>query len=131
MLQLYQPVEIAPYPFAAGLSAGAGLLAAAVVLGASAIRQMKSHGTSLEPGDVPKRLVTSGPFRFTRNPLYLAQLLLLLGIALAIDSVWFLAATLVQFVLLDRLIVTREESVIRNAFGAEYDEYVARVRRWI
>jgi protein-S-isoprenylcysteine O-methyltransferase Ste14 len=131
MLQLYRPLEIAPYPFMAGLAAGVAFFVAAVALGATAIRQMKAHGTGLEPGGVPRRLVTTGPFRFSRNPLYLAQLLTLLGIALAMNSTWFVAATILQLVLLDRLIVVREERVIRSTFGAEYDAYTARVRRWL
>ncbi|HSP16128.1 MAG TPA: isoprenylcysteine carboxylmethyltransferase family protein [Thermoanaerobaculia bacterium] len=131
LLHLSWPFEIAPYSFEAGLIAGGACVCAAAALGALTIREMKRHETSLEPGQVPARLVTSGPFRFTRNPLYLAQLLFLAGIALAVNSAWFLVAAMVQLVLLDRLIVVREEAVIRQKFGTEYVSYVARVRRWI
>ncbi len=131
MLQLYRPLETAPYSFAAGLIAGGLCLGAAVAIGAWAIREMKRHETALEPGSVPTRLVTTGPFRFTRNPLYLAQLLVLLAIAFAFNSAWFVAATVLQLLLLDRLIVVREESVIRDKFGTEYASYATAVRRWI
>lgn len=131
MLQIFHPVEIASYPFAAGLTVAAVLTCSAVAIGGWAIREMKGHGTPLEPGSVPLRLVRSGPFRFTRNPLYLAQLLVLTAIALAVNSIWFLGAVPVLLLLLDRLIVVREERVIRETFGTEYANYVKAVRRWI
>ncbi len=131
ILQMLQPVEIASYPFGAGMIAGGALACSAVMIGVWAIREMKRHGTSPEPGGVPLRLVTSGPFRFTRNPLYVAQFLLFAAIGVAVNSVWFLGAAAVLVVLLDRLVVVREEAVIRETFGGDYAKYVDRVRRWI
>jgi protein-S-isoprenylcysteine O-methyltransferase Ste14 len=126
-----RPVDIGAYPFRAGLVIGGLCIAIAVALGAWAIAEMKRHGTTIHPGETPTRLVTSGPFRFTRNPLYLTHLFFIAGVALAMNSLWFLAGVVVQALLLDRLIIVREESVIRERFGDEYGQYVRAVRRWI
>jgi protein-S-isoprenylcysteine O-methyltransferase Ste14 len=103
----------------------------AVALGAWAIAEMKRHETTIHPGETPAHLVTSGPFRFTRNPLYLTHLFFIAGMALAVNSIWFLGGVVVQLLLLDRLVIVREEAIIRSRFGDEYAQYVRSVRRWI
>lgn len=92
---------------------------------------MKRCRTPIEPGQIPARLVTTGPFRFTRNPLYLALLLVLTALAVMGNSLWLALGTGVLLLLLDRLVIVREEAVIRRTFGSEYSSYVARVRRWL
>lgn len=130
-LQYFEPMPIASYSFNAGMLAGAVLMLCALALAVWGIAELKSNRTPLEPGHVPSRLVTSGPYRFTRNPLYVALLLVNAGLAAMVNSAWFLAGAAVLLLLLDRLVVSTEESTIRATFGAEYDAYVARVRRWI
>lgn len=131
LVHRFRPVSIGPYSFLTGLVAGAAALAVAVGLATWGIRELKRHGTSIEPGDTPVRLVTSGPFRFTRNPLYLALAIALAGIALAINSLWLLLFCAVLVVLLDRLVVAGEEATNRQTFGPEFSRYTARVRRWV
>ena len=94
-------------------------------------RQFKAAGTVINPFDTPSSLVMSGPFRFSRNPMYLAMLLILIGAAMA----W---GTLTPFLLppaLGWLLATRfipvEEAALSKVFGAAYEEYTSRVRRWL
>ncbi len=111
--------------------AGSFTLLVAVSLASWGIVEMKMRQTPIKPGLCPTRLVTTGPFRFTRNPLYLALLLVLAAIAIIKNSMWLVLGTGALLLLLDRYIVIREEAAIANAFGAEYSAYVARVRRWL
>lgn len=131
LAQRFRPWLIAPYSFRQGLvfSAVAGL--PALIIAGWAMMELRRHHTTIEPGLTPTHLVTSGSFRFTRNPLYLALLLLSLAIALAVNSIWLLLTTVLLFVLLDRLVVIQEERTIAEAFGEEYASYRKRVRRWI
>ena len=130
-LQHVRPRAIAGYSFAAGMAAGFTALLLAVALAAWGIREMRRLDTTILPGRIPARLVTTGPFRFTRNPLYLALLLVLAGLAIMGNSRWLALGAGALLLLLDRLVVIREEAMIRRAFGAEYAVYVARVRRWL
>jgi len=76
-------------------------------------------------------IVDTGPYRFTRNPIYLAMLLGLIGLAIALNSLWLLL-TLVPFVLVIRYgVVAREEAYLERKFGEDYRRYRARVRRWL
>ena len=127
------------FPFPTGLSgyddlrAGAGALGlgAAGLLALWSIVVMTRQRTTVEPGRVPSKLVTSGPFRVSRNPIYLAFVMICASIGAIVDSAWLLLAALLLLVLLDRLIIVREEEVIAGVFGDEYAAYRSRVRRWL
>jgi protein-S-isoprenylcysteine O-methyltransferase Ste14 len=131
LVQFVKPIAIAPYSFPTGLIAGGVAILAGAALGIWGIWTLWMHRTPVEPGHMPSRVVTSGPFRFSRNPLYIALTTVALGIALMVNSAWFLAAAVVLVLLIDRIVVRREEAAIRRKFGAEYDAYVSRVRRWL
>jgi protein-S-isoprenylcysteine O-methyltransferase Ste14 len=76
-------------------------------------------------------IVESGPYRFTRNPIYLAMFLGLIGLAIAFDNLWLLMA-LVPFALVIHYgVVAREEAYLARKFGDVYRGYRARVRRWL
>ena len=94
-------------------------------------RQCKAVGTVISPFDTPTSLVISGPFRFTRNPMYLAMLLILIGGALAWGTVTpFFVPPIMAWLLATRFIAA-EEAALTKVFGADYDEYKGRVRRWL
>ena len=76
-------------------------------------------------------IVRSGPYRFSRNPIYLAYSLLLLGIALWVNSVWLLATLGVAVALMHFFVIRREEEYLERRFGLEYLRYKASVRRWV
>ena len=76
-------------------------------------------------------IVDTGPYRFTRNPIYLAMVLGLIGLAIAFNSLWLLLM-LVPFALVIRYgVIAREEAYLERKFGDVYRSYRARVRRWL
>jgi protein-S-isoprenylcysteine O-methyltransferase Ste14 len=103
----------------------------ALALFAWAIATMTRAGTNV-PGNRPTRtIVESGPYRFTRNPIYLGMFLALIGLAIAFDTLWLLIL-LVPFALVIRYAaVAREEAYLDRKFGDVYRGYCARVRRWL
>lgn len=103
----------------------------AVGLAGWALAQMHRAATPHHPRATPTTLVRSGPFRFTRNPLYLALLLLLSAFAVLVNSVWLVIAVPVLFLLLNTIAIPREEAILGSLFGDEYAEYRRRVRRWL
>jgi len=87
--------------------------------------------TTIIPDRPARALVLDGPFRFTRNPLYLAMALLTIGVGLWLNTWWVFLLLLPAVVMVDRFVIAREEAYLRRRFGAEYDAYTARVRRWL
>jgi protein-S-isoprenylcysteine O-methyltransferase Ste14 len=76
-------------------------------------------------------IVRSGPYRLTRNPMYLGMLLLYLGVAFLFDITWALVLTPVLVVLVGRLVIGKEERYLEATFGDDYRRYKTQVRRWI
>src|SRR5215471_637757 len=96
-----------------------------------AIVTIRNAGTQVETYKPTTTIVASGPYRFTRNPIYLGMVLGLIGLAIAFDSLWILA-TLVPFYLVIRYgVVAREEAYLERKFGDVYLGYKSRVRRWL
>ncbi len=91
-----------------------------------------TRGGSNVPTNLPTTtIVESGPYRFTRNPIYLAMFLGLIGLAIAFDNLWLLIM-LVPFALVIRYaVVAREEAYLELKFGDVYRGYCSRVRRWL
>jgi protein-S-isoprenylcysteine O-methyltransferase Ste14 len=87
--------------------------------------------TTIIPDKPAHALVLDGPFRFTRNPLYLAMALLTMGAGLWLNTWWVLLLLLPAVAIVDRYVIAREEAYLRRRFGIEYDAYIARVRRWL
>ena len=76
-------------------------------------------------------VVQSGPYRFTRNPMYLGMAISYLGVALLIDTWWAFLLFPLVLVVITQLVIEREERYLASTFGGEYDAYRARVRRWM
>ena len=125
-----RPLEL-HLPDVLRFSLGALLLVLVVVLGAWGLWTFKQQGTTHEPNGVASALLTTGPFRWTRNPLYLALSCCLAGFGFLLDSAWLLGLTPLLILLLDRLVIVREEVRLRTQFGNEYVAYARRVRRWL
>jgi len=104
---------------------------AGLALLASFNTSFQRRGTAVEPWKPTTAIVTTGPYRITRNPAYLGMALLYIGIALLADSLWALAPLPVVLVLIDRGVIAREERYLERKFGAEYVDYRSRVRRWV
>jgi len=110
---------------------GVALFALSGSLAYSAQRTLRRAGTNISPHQPTLTLVTDGPYRRTRNPLYLAGLGVYLGVAFLVDGLapLLLLAPLVG--LLHWGIVLREERYLMTKFGEDYRAYQARVRRWL
>lgn len=107
------------------------VLAVAVTLPISGFRTFTREGTNVNPFQPALKLVTSGPYRFTRNPMYLGMVLLLLGLSLIFSLEWGLILTPLLWLAYDRLVVVREEAYLSRTFGAPYIAFLGRTRRWI
>ncbi|TPI27781.1 isoprenylcysteine carboxylmethyltransferase family protein [Mesorhizobium sp. B3-2-1] len=113
--------------FAAGWVA----LFTVAVLWFTAIRTMIRARTTLNPNAVPDHLVTTGPFGVTRNPMYLANTLLLIGVAFVSGIAWFFLLAFVAAFATQKVAIEREEKMLAAKFGKKYRDYAKRVRRWI
>lgn len=102
-----------------------------VLVTAAAIRALTHAGTTVLPIRPATALVTTGPFSFTRNPIYLADTVLVLGIGLATGNIWMLLLAFVAAFLTTKLAIEPEERHLQVAFGKRYRDYAKRVRRWI
>lgn len=110
---------------------GLAPLAIGLALALSAARLFRRAATPIEPWETPSALVAVGPYRFTRNPMYLGLALSLLGLAIWLGTLTpFLVVPLFAWVITVRFI-RREEQRLETRFGDQYRAYKARVRRWI
>lgn len=126
----WHPLEL-DLPAALRLALGGALVLGALGLGIWGLLTFRRMGTTPEPNGTATALLTTGPFRFSRNPLYLALSTFLAGLGLLLDSAWVLLGVPLLVLLLDRLVVVREEARLGAQFGAAHADYVDRVRRWI
>jgi len=109
-----------------------GLFAAAVLaLGVWPVRQFQRSGQDPKPWTPTPEIVVSGPYKFTRNPMYLIMVLLCVGFAIILSEVWILILTPVCGWLIYRIAIRHEEVYLEEKFGDSYREYKNRVRRWI
>lgn len=106
-------------------------LSAGIALNLAADTRFTHAHTTVKPQGSPSRLITSGPFRISRHPMYLGMTLLLLGIASFFGTLSPLMVTAAFPLVMEFRFVGMEEKKLAAAFGAEWDAYRRRVRRWI
>ena len=92
---------------------------------------LRRHHTTIVPHHAVSTVVTTGPYRFSRNPMYVGMTVAYVGASLAIASAWPLVALPIIVVAVNRLVIAREETYLRRRFGAEYEDFSSRVRRWL
>ena len=112
------------------LFAGSALIVCAGTLALLARRIMLSRGTPIRFDKPTVAILAQGPFRYTRNPLYLALLLLYTGVGVMANSWWFALLLVALFMFLRRVVV-REEAYLERLFGDTYLRYTFTVRRWL
>jgi protein-S-isoprenylcysteine O-methyltransferase Ste14 len=110
---------------------GWGLLVAGVLVAVSAAYLFRRAGTTPNPTKPTSALVIWGPYRFTRNPMYVGMAVLYCGGTLLLNDPWPLAFLPLVMALVQRRVIAREEAYLERKFGDEYRAYKARVRRWI
>ncbi len=110
---------------------GVPLALAAALIVASAFRALGRAKTAFDVGKPTTTIVSDGPFRYSRNPMYLSLTLLYMGLAVLINSLWILLLIVPVIVVIQNGVVKREEQYLERKFGDAYLSYKAPVRRWI
>ncbi|HET7365359.1 MAG TPA: isoprenylcysteine carboxylmethyltransferase family protein [Burkholderiales bacterium] len=129
LLHVVWPVAFIPYAVSTPL--GVAIVLIAVALFVFAVRTLRAAGTPV-PGDRPTTvIVRTGPFRYSRNPIYLAFTLLQLGLACWVDSLWLLLTLVPAVALISFVVIPREERYLQTRFPTEYLPYKVAVRRWL
>jgi protein-S-isoprenylcysteine O-methyltransferase Ste14 len=108
-----------------------GLVAAGVGLAIWSVVTFRAAGTNVEPVLPTLTIVTNGPYRLSRNPIYLGFTLVFGGISIGFALEWGLIALPLLWLTLDRVVVRREEAYLTGKFGQQYTDYLTRTRRWL
>ena len=124
---------VLPFRFAPGGLAilGCLLIAVGAVLVVLAVVEFRRARTTIIPRESPDALISGGIYRFTRNPIYLADALFLAGAALYWGSISGLLLVPVFILLIERRFVRGEEALLQSVYGEAYGNYTKRVRRWL
>src|SRR5947209_8873505 len=119
------------FPQAVALWPGLALVALGVGTAIWGRQTMRAAGTNINPALPATVIVSSGPFRFSRNPLYLALTLLYLGLTLAFNTWWGIVVLVPLLIIMHRGVVLREERYLERKFGESYRQYRSKVRRYL
>jgi protein-S-isoprenylcysteine O-methyltransferase Ste14 len=105
--------------------------AAALYFAARAVGRFARAGTNVIPFKPTTALVTDGPYRITRNPMYVGMACLYVAIAVGFSLIWALFLLPLVLIAVDRLVIAKEEPYLERLFGEPYLDYKSRVRRWL
>jgi len=130
-LQSLVPVSLPRGLRPAFILGGAALIIVGVALVVLARRELARRGQPTDPGRPTTRVITTGVFSVSRNPLYLGAVCFLVGVALAVNLPWALALLLPSLVACHYVLIAPEERYLVAKFGEEYRVYAATVHRWI
>jgi protein-S-isoprenylcysteine O-methyltransferase Ste14 len=129
LLHFAWPLPLVRHPV--GGPIGAGVVLMAIGLFIAAVRTFRAAGTPV-PGNRPTTtIVRTGPYRFSRNPIYLAFSALQIGIAFWVGSLWLLITLVPALALMSFWVIPREERYLEAQFPSEYLPYKSSVRRWL
>src|SRR5262245_48669210 len=129
VLQLARPLPFLPATLAVPL--GVPLVVVAMALFSYSVAKFRAAGTPVPARKPTTVIVRTGPYRFSRNPIYLAFSLFQLGVAIWVNSLWLLATLVAAVMLIHYVVIPREEGYLERRFGAQYLNYKASVRRWL
>lgn len=114
------------------VAAGGILLVIGAGIALSAVFTFSRHGTTILPARrTTTTVVTTGPYRFTRNPMYVSMGVIYLALALLLNLLWPVCLLPLAITAVDRYAIRREERYLAQKFGAAYQSYRERVRRWL
>src|SRR5262249_45989759 len=129
LIHLVVPLPFLPDTLAVPL--GVLFVAVAIALFSYSVAKFRAAGTPVPARRPTMVIVRTGPYNFSRNPIYLAFSVFQLGIAIWINSVWLLATLVGAVSLIHYVVIPREEQYLERKFGAQYLDYKASVRRWL
>ena len=131
LLNRWRPLSITAGPSSARFDLGVLGVFVWLVLFVSALREFNRSHTTFLPNEAATAFVTSGPYRFSRNPMYVSMVALYLGLTCFINTWWGLIVLPVVVLIIQRMVIIREERYLSQAFPEEYAAYRRRVRRWL
>jgi len=129
VLNNYWPLAM-PYGIHGSLYGGIFIVLVILIAGFS-IFEFHRANTDVRPDKPDTALITSGPYRYTRNPLYIGLTLVQISIALWFNNAWVLALVIPSVIVITQYAITREERYLEKMFGQDYLDYKRRVRRWL
>lgn len=111
--------------------AGIAIIGLGLGLDFYALITLRNHQTTILPTKAASKLVTSGPYLFSRNPIYLGNTLITLGLSLFFENLWYIFFGLIAAYITNELVIKREERHLLQLFGNEWKSYTKKVRRWL
>src|SRR4029450_10780479 len=129
LLHLVLPLHLLSTTLARGI--GVVCVLVSLPLAIAPFRALSRAHTPVDPMKPTTALVTAGPFRYSRNPIYVALTLLYLGVAFLVNTLWILLLVVPVLVVIRYGVIAREEAYLARKFGDAYRQYTAQVRRWL
>jgi protein-S-isoprenylcysteine O-methyltransferase Ste14 len=129
LLRAFRPLPILDRPPTRWL--GVFTLLLGLALAVRGRRELTAAGTNVSPSRPATTIVSSGPYRLSRNPLYVALTLLFIGLTLAFDTWWGFVVLVPVLIVMHFGVVVREERYLTKKFGESYRQYRANVRRYL
>ena len=129
VLDYVLPIPVLPDPIQYWIGFGIGIASAFIM--PFVLLRFKEAKTNFDPRKPTTAIITTGPYRYSRNPSYVSLTMLYLGIAIAADSVWVLAALVPVLLVMHYGVILREEQYLAEKFGEAYLQYKRSVRRWL
>ncbi len=102
-----------------------------IILNAKTDRLYKKYHTTIKPNETPTKLITEGAFKFSRNPMYLGMIMLLIGVSVVLGSLISLLFPLTFITYLQIFVIPTEEKKLELSFGNEYLKFKTKTRKWI
>lgn len=129
ILSLIFPIDL--LPIMPRLILGVALVSIGFFIASRAFQAMTRAHTPIDPFEPTTAIVSEGPYRFSRNPIYLSLSLAYLGIAIALNALCAIALWPIMLIALTDVVIVREEKYLERKFGEEYTQYKSKVKRWI
>lgn len=107
------------------------IIIAGAIITIWADRIFKQRKTTVKPDETPSVLLTDGPYKISRNPMYLGMAGALLGVAIVLGSIAAFVGPVFFIIVMEAVFIPEEERNMRETFGVKYEEYCRRVRRWL
>ncbi len=120
-----------PLPDLIAEAVGGLVLIAALVLIVSSVSAFAEAGETLPPATPSRVLLTEGAYRYSRNPIYLAMVLIGVGFGVATENLWLVLTSVAAGVIINFFVIPEEEAYLERKFGVDYREFKERVRRWV
>lgn len=120
-----------PLPGAIAEAAGGLMMLASLVLMVAGVSVFSEKAEELRPATPSKALLTDGPYRYSRNPIYLAMVLFGAGFGVATQNLWIILTTTAAGLIINFFVIPPEETYLERRFGVDYREFKERVRRWV